>query len=274
MLIVKDISEQNLKDMFDICSNAFKISTDNTSDNTLYRKGVEAKRQWLLDRLHQKGCSAKIACMNGEPVAQIQFYPEEAIPYLSDPRRDVVDIICLYNPYPEARRKGVATALVKALKDDCNSGLSCLGGRPCRFLATLPFPAEGRHLFPRFYEKNGFKQGHKDMFLEIKGEYVAREVPDYRPLPRDLDRTIILYNPACEWGYFYAFKVQELIRGIDSDHHVEMYDIWESPEEYMRRSLQKVTSGRAIVKGRVISSGLFWTDRESFLREVEEALRG
>lgn len=272
MLMVEDISEQNLKDVFEICSRAFKISPSDTFGNILYRKGLEVRKQWLLDRLAQQGHCVKIAYLDGKPVAQIQFCPEETIPYIRDPRKDVVDIMCTYNPIPEAQRKGVATALVKALTDECDSGLGCLGGRPCRFVATLPFPYEARPSLPRFYEKCGFKQGHKEMFLEIKGEYEAREIPEYRPLPRDLDRTIILYNPACVWGYFYAFRVQELVQGMDPDHPIEIYDIWENPEEYTRRNLQRVTAGRAIVKGQVLSGGIFWTDREAFLREMKEAM--
>ncbi len=273
MLRVENISNENLDDVFKICACAFEICPQNEFDCLLYKNGMEVRRRWLIDMLDQQGPCAKIAYLDGKPVAQIQFCPEETIPYINNPRKDVVNIICTYNPIPEAQRKGAATALVKALVDECNSGLDCLGGKPCRFVVTQPFPIVGRLSLTEFYKKNGFRQGHKEMFLEIKGEYVPRDIPDYNPLLGDLDRTIILYNPACEWGYFYAFKVEELIQGIDPDHPVEVYNIWENPEEYMKRSLQRVTAGRAIVKGQVISGGIFWTDREAFRHEVEEALR-
>lgn len=273
MLRVENISKENLNDVFKICACAFEICSQNKFDCLLYKNGTEVRKRWLIDMLEQQGPCAKIAYLDGKPVAQIQFCPEETIPYISAPRKSVVNIICTYNPIPEARRKGAATALVKALVDECNSGLDCQSGKPCRFLVTLPFPPDGKPSLTEFYKKNGFIHGHKEMFLEIKGEYVPREVPDYNSLPGDLDRTIILYNPACEWGYFYASKVEELIQGIDADHPVESYNICERPEEYIKRSLQRVTAGRAIVKGQVISGGIFWTDREAFLREVEEALR-
>jgi len=111
------------------------------------------------------------------------------------------------------------------------------------------------------------------MFLEISGGYVPRDIPEYHLLPADLDRTIILYNPACEWGSFYAFKVEEIIQSMYPGHPVEVYNIWENPEEYLKRSLQRVTAGRAIVNGQVISGGIFWTDRGAFLREVEDAMK-
>jgi GNAT superfamily N-acetyltransferase len=267
-----NVSEENLEDVFKICARAFKIFAHNRFDCLLQEKGVEVRRRWLIDRLEQQGPCAKIAYVDGRPVAQISYCPEETMPYIRNPRKDVVNILCIYNSFPEAQRKGVATALVKDLVDECDSGLSCFRGRPCRFVVTLPFPREERLLLTEFYEKYGFRQGHKEMFLEIKGEYVPRDIPEYHPLPGDLDRTIILYNPACEWGYFYAFKVEELIQEMDPDHPVEIYNIWERPEEYVKRSHQRVTAGRAIVKGQVISGGIFWTDREAFRREVEEAL--
>jgi GNAT superfamily N-acetyltransferase len=273
LLRVENISKENLDDVFNICACAFEISSQNKFDCLLYKDGIEVRKRWLINMLDQQGPCVKIAYLDGKPVVQIQFCPEETIPYIRDPRKDVVDIICTYSPFPEAQRKGAATALVKDLVDECDSGLDCLGGKPCRFLVTLPFPRVGRLSLTEFYKKNGFRQGHKEMFLEIKGEYVPKEVPDYNPLLEDLDRTIILYNPACEWGYFYASKVEELIKGIDPDHPIDIYNIWENPEEYMKRSLQRVTAGQAIVKGQVTSGGIFWTDREAFHREVEEATR-
>jgi GNAT superfamily N-acetyltransferase len=273
LLRVEDVSEENLEDVFKICASAYKISSPNSSEGLLHEKGVDVRRRWLIDMLEQHGPCAKIAYLDGRPVAQIVFCPEEAIPYIREPRKDVVDILCTYSPFPEAQRKGVARALVKDLVDECDSGLSCLGGRPCRFVVTLPFPREGRQSLIDFYEKYGFRQGFKEKFLEIKEGYVTRENPDYHPLPGDLDRTVLLYNPACEWGYFYAFKVEDLIRGMDPDHPIEIHNIWERPEEFTKRSIQRVTAGRVIVKGQNIIPSHFWYDREAFLRNVEEALR-
>lgn len=273
MLKVENASKKNLEDLFKVCAHAFKICPHNEFDYLMYKKGLEVRRKWLIDMLKQQGSCAKIAYLDGRPFAQIQFCLEEMMPNVSDPRKDVVSILCTYSPVPEAQRKGGATALVKNLLEECDSGLSCFGRMPCRFVVTLPFPVDGKPSLTEFYKKNGFRQGHKEMFLEISEEYVSRDIPEYHPLPADLDRTIILYNPACEWGYFYAFKVEEIIQSMYPGHPVEVYNIWENPEEYLKRSLQRVTAGRAIVKGQVISGGIFWTDRAAFLREVEDAMK-
>ena len=271
LLKVEDVSEENLEDIFKICSRAFEIPPHNKFDHLLYEKGMEVRRRWLIDALRKRGPCAKIAYLDGRPRAQIVFCPEEMMPHIRDPRGDVISILCMYNPFPEAQRKGVATALVEDLLGECDSGLSCLGG-PCRFLVTAPFPPDGPTL-TEFYKKHGFRRGRGEMYREVRGKYLPREAPEYTPRPEDLEKTVILYNPACEWGYFYAFKVVDLIKERDPDHPVEIFDIWERPEEYMRRTLHRVTAGRAIVKGRVMRGGIFWTDREAFIRELERALR-
>ncbi len=183
---IEDVSEENLEDVLKVCACAFEICPHNKSGHLLYKKGMEARRRWLIDMLEHHGTCAKIAYLNGNPVAQIQFCPEETIPYVSDPRKDVVSIICTYSPFPEAQRKGVATALVKSLLEECDSGLSCMGGVPCRFVVTLPFPPDGKPSLTDFYIKNGFRHGFKETFLEIKGDYTPRVIPEYRPLPGDL----------------------------------------------------------------------------------------
>jgi len=266
MLIIENLSEENLEDVFKICSH-------NRFDGPLHKKGIEVRKRWLIDMLEQNGPCAKIAYLEGRPVAQIAFYPEETIPYIHDPRKDVINLQCIYNPFPEAQRKGVGAALMKALLDECNTGLDCLGGRPCSFVVTRPFQHEGELSFSEFYKKYGFRQGPQEMFLEIKGEYVPREILEYRPLPEDRGRVIILYNPACEWGYFLAYKIKELLKEMDPVPSVEIFNIWERPEGFLKRPLQRVTSGRVIVNGQLYKGVSFWTDREAFLQNVEDAMR-
>ena len=109
------------------------------------------------------------------------------------------------------------------------------------------------------------------MFLEIKRDYVPRENSYYQPLPEDLEKTVILYNPLCEWGFYAAHKIQEFVKELDLGLPVEAFNIWERPEEYMKRPFQMVTSARSIFNAQEI--GGFWADRETFLRNVKEILR-
>ena len=262
---MENLSEENLEDVFKICSR-------NRFNGPFHRKGMEVRKHWLLDMLEKSGPCVKIAYLDGRPVAQIVFYPEDTIPYISDPREDVVHLQCIYNPFPEAQRRGVGAALMKALVDECKSGLSSLGGRLCSFLVTRPFAHEGDLPLSEFYEKYDFRQGSQEMFLEIEGKYVDRGTPEYRPLPEDRGKIIVLYNPACEWGTFLAYKVEEISKEIDPDLPVEIFNIWEKPEAFMKRPIDRVTSGRVIANAKLLEGGLFWSDQNAFRRVLKEAL--
>ncbi len=265
---LENVSEENLDDLFEICSGyrAFAPRDDPTLE-----KGREIKRRLLLDMLDMHGPCAKIAYLDGRPAAQILFHPEETVPYIHDPREDAVHLQCIYSPFPGSQRRGAGAALMKDLVGECSSGLSCLGGRPCGFLVTRPFAHEGDLSLSEFYGKYGFRQGFLEMFLEVGGGYAPRMASEYRPLAEDLDKTVILYNPLCEWGYFAAQKIKESIQGLDPGLTVETFDIWERPEEYLKRPLPRVTSARVMVNTQV-NNVSFWTDREAFMQSVKETL--
>ena len=265
---VENISEENLEDIFKICS---WNRTFAPRDDPILGKGRAIKKRLLLDMLDRHGPCAKIAYMDGKPVAQTLFIPEETIPYINDPREDVVFLQCIFSPFPESQRRGAAAALMKNLISECETGLSCLGGRPCSLMVTRPFAHEGDLSLSEFYGKYGFRQGTQEMFLEIKGSYTPRDVCEYQPLPEDIDKTVVVYNPLCEWGFYAAHKIQEFVKGLDPGFLVERFNIWKRPEEYMKRSNQMLTSARSIFNTREV--GGFWADREAFLRNVKEILR-
>jgi GNAT superfamily N-acetyltransferase len=270
LLRVEDISEENLDDVFKICSwnRAF-----GPRDDPILEKARDLKRGWLLDMLESNGPCTKLAYLDGRPAAQILFYPEETIPFYSDPRKGAVHLQCIFNPHPEAQHKGAGDALMRALVDECHSGLKCLDGGSPSFLVTKPFPHEGDLPLDEFYSKYGFKQGSQEMYLEVKGEYVPREILENRRLPEDLGRAVNFYNPTCEWGYFYAVRVKELLQETYPDLPVEIFNLWEDPQEYIKRSHKQQIAARTIINAREINPFLYWVDKEAFLREAEEAMR-
>ena len=271
MLRVEDISEDNLEDVFKICSwdRAFA-----PKDDPVLEKGRELKRQWILEMLERHGPCIKIAYLDGRPVAQILYYPEKTVPYLHHPRDDVIYLKCIFNPHPEAQRRSIGATLMKALIDECRTGMDSLGGRPCRFVVTRTFPHEGDLPLADFYEKYGFRQGQQEMFLEIGEKYAPMDVPELSPLPEDRGRTILLYNVNCEWGYYYANTARDLIQSRHPDHPVEVFNSWEEPEEYKKRGggWMLIAAG-ILVNGKVPENPfIFWVDREAFLRNVEEVM--
>jgi len=269
MLRIENVSKENLEDVLEICSGNRPFAP---MDDPILEKGRKLKKRWLLDMLERCGSCVKMAYLDEKPVAQILFYPEEAMPYLHNPRKDVIYNKCTYISSPEARGRGIGSSLLKNLIDECHTGLDCLGGRPCRFVVTRPFPHEGDLPLSDFYEKRGFKQGDQEMFLEIEGEYVPQEIPELNPLPEDHGKIIVTHNPECAWGYFYAATTREIFQG---KYPVELFNSWEKPEEYKKRG-----GGWMLIAAGILANGQvpenpfdFWTDRQAFIRNVEKALR-
>lgn len=157
--------------------------------------------------------------------------------------------------------------MIRSLLDDCRGGQKCLGGRPCRFIVAKPFNTGEGIPLDEFYAANGFKQGQQEMFLEVTAPYQPREDVEYRPLPEDRGRAVMLYNPMCEWSYPFAVRVREFLKEIEPRLPVELIDEWRRPEESIRRGNQQLVVNAAPIRS-------FWTQREEFRREVELALEG
>ena len=88
---------------------------------------------------------------------------------------------------------------------------------------------------------------------------------EYRPLSEDKGRVVIFYDPICEFSYPFAVKVKEFLLEIDPGLQVDLIDQWRQPEESIKRGNRLL-----IVNAKLITS--FWTQREAFRREVEQAL--
>ncbi|RLF98780.1 MAG: hypothetical protein DRN49_05345, partial [Thaumarchaeota archaeon] len=108
---IKDLSDENIDDVFSICSIKY-------SDNPLVKRGIEIKRNWMKKMLNKGICVTKVGYANGKPIAQLLYYPEREIPYVPNPRKEVLKINCVYNPFPKFQKLGIAKRLVKSLIKD------------------------------------------------------------------------------------------------------------------------------------------------------------
>ncbi|HUS79363.1 MAG TPA: hypothetical protein VM050_11975 [Patescibacteria group bacterium] len=260
MTRIEDLSRENLEDVFKVCSY-------NRLDDHVQRRGMSLKRAWLLMMLDEYGPCTKIAYQEDRPVAQALFFPEESVPFIPQPREDVVLLNCVYNPFLEVQGRGVATALVNELIDECRTGLPCLGGDPCSFIAAKPFETGEGISLRDFYARLGFVDGSFESYLEITGDYMPRESGRYVPLKEDEGRVVVFYDVMCEWGYGMALRVRDAIYDVDPEISVELIDPWERPEEYVRRGNQWL-----VVNAKPIKS--FVTDRDNFEAEILGALQG
>jgi GNAT superfamily N-acetyltransferase len=256
---VRDVEDEEVDDVFEICSHG-------RLEDPIQRLGIELKRKWMLEMLDAYGPTAKIAYLDHRPVAQILFYPEEAVPYIENPRRDAVILNCIYNPFPEARGKGCGTLLVRSLIEECSRGLRSLRGRPCSFIVAHPFNTGEGASQEEFYSSRGFRRAQAEMYMEVNAPYQPREGRDYNPLPEDRDRALVFYNPICEWSYPFALRMEERLRGIEPNLRIEMIDSWRRPEESLRRGNPWLVVNSTTIKSFVL-------DGDAFHREVLEALK-
>jgi GNAT superfamily N-acetyltransferase len=265
MLEVKDLTLENMDDVFEICSF-------NRPAGEIIDKGREFRAKWLTDMLERHRSCTKIAYYNEKPVAQILYYPEEAMQYIRNRRKDVIHIQCVYNAFQELQGLGVGAALVNELIADCKKGLDSLEERACSFLVGYPFPSTEGITLDRFYPKMGFKQGQDEFYLEITGKYSPRKSSKYTPLPEDKDGVVIFYNPTCEFGYFYAEQAKQMLLNTFEELPIRIFNVWEDHEEYLKRPQQSIVAARAIVNQQIINDFQFWTDAEGWLEEVRNKL--
>ena len=260
MIDIRDLTKENLEDVFKICSH-------NRMADPIQLRGMGLKRSWLLETLDSRGPCTKIAYLDERPVGQILCIPEEALPYIEKPREGVIRIHCIYNPFPEAQKKGVGNSLLKAVIDECKEGSASLRGIECTFLVAQEFNTGEGIPLKDFYEKNGFKMGQDEMYYEILGEYVPYAAVEYSPLQEDRDRAIIFFDPICEWGIGFALRVEGFLHEIDPDLPVQLLNTWENPGEYAKRGLKQLVVNAVPIKS-------FWTDQDAMKKkEVDIALQ-
>jgi len=259
---IENLKDSNIEDLISVCS--FKRLNDPT-----HQRGVDLKRRWLLEMLVKYGSIAKVAYLEDKPVAQILFYPEESDMTNASPRKNVLIIMCVYNPTPLAQKRGIGIKLLQSLVLDAKRRTTCLGNRGCKFILVKAFNAGELLPMPNFFIKNGFfptpeREGW--FYFPIEGHYEpARGLKEYEPLSEDRGKTVILYGPTCQFSYQFAKKMEEQIREVAPNVPIELVNEWEKPEESIKRRNNVLT-----VNARPIKT--FFMDTVRFKEEVRFAL--
>jgi len=262
---ISDLDESTIKDLLFICS--YKRMED-----PAHRRGMQLKREWLLEMLNTVGSVAKIAYYRGIPTGQILYFPEEIDKVRTVKRKNVIWINCIYNPFPEAQRIGIGRKLLKSLIEDCKRGNICNLKR-VEFLLAKAFNTGEALSLPEFYRKMGFtqppvKEQSNALYMPISGQYKASPPEEeYVPLPEDKGKAVIFYSPTCQFSYPFALRVKELINEVAPSLPVEMINEWKRPEEAKRRKNQWL-----VVNAKPIYT--FFMAEEQFKKEVKQALEG
>ncbi len=255
---VRDVAEENIEDVFRVCSSGLL-------NDPLQKEGMGMRRMWLRDMIRGYGSCVKIAYLDGKPVAHLMFYPEEAVPYLPSPRRGVVLLKCVYNPFEEARGKGASTALIRNLIEECRGSPRYLKGVECSFIASEPFNTGEGISMERFYASNGFVRRGGEMIYEVKGRYVAPKRPEWVPSHADAGAATVLYNPTCEYSYKFAVRTREAILRLYPNMPIWLIDQWQKPDTSM-----SLANNYLVVRGTPIASG--YRDGKVFEDEVRRAV--
>ena len=242
--------------------DVFEVCSPDAEPGSKLMEGRRLRERWLRETLREYGPFTKVAYLDGRPVSQVMYYPEAALPYIAGSRGGVIRIECVFS---RVQGKGAGSALLGDLVGEAREGVESLRGEPCRFIVTEPFSTgEGLDL-KEFYERNGFREGEGEMYLEIHGDYEPRKRTGYTPLEEDAGRAVVFYNVNCEYSLGFAEGVKRLIQEIEPGYPVEIINMWKEPQESSRRGNELV-----VVNQRPIKS--YWRTPE-FGEEVEAAIK-
>jgi len=257
---IENLEDSNIDDLIYVCS-AKRLN------DPIHQQGIKLKKQWLREMLNRYGSCAKIGYYNNKPVAQILYYPEEAEITKQHKRENVLIVNCIYNPFSEAQKQGIATRLLQSVIQDAKQRKTCLGCTPCKFLVAKAFNTGEFLALPEFYKKNGFTQTDEGnlLYYPVEGGYEkAKPTGEYEPLPEDKNRAIIFYGPSCQFGYPFAKKIEEIIREVLPELGMVLIDEWKNPQESIKRK-----NWWLIVNAKPIRT--FFMETEKFKEEIRQA---
>lgn len=259
---VVDVDTSNMDDLVFVCS--FK-----KLDNRIHKMGVDLKTEWVKEMLQKYGSCAKIAYLNGIPCGQILHYAEELDPLITKPRERAIQVQCIFTSRPEARRRGVAKALLEHLLKDVEQPMACFHNQPCSFVFTSAFDTGEVFSQRGFFEHMGFKRAVNDsgiLYYPIAGTYAPRETVESREAVSDDEgRAVLLYSPTCQFSFEFAKQAEAIIRAVDPDLPIRLVNEWEHPPEAIRRKGEKI-----LVNGVPIRS--FFSGENKFKDDIERAL--
>ncbi|MBS7633570.1 hypothetical protein KEJ15_08165 [Candidatus Bathyarchaeota archaeon] len=260
---IENLQESNIEDLIYVCSS--KRLTD-----PVHQQGIKLKKQWLHEMFGTYGSCAKIAYYKDKPVAQILYYPEEAVKTKAFQRKDVLVISCTYNPFTNAQKLGIGTKLLKSVIHDAQQKKTCLGNRQCKFILAKAFNTGEALPLSEFYRKKGFISTPRNdaLYLPVTSSYEEEPlIGKYEPLPEDLGKAVVFYGPICQFSFPFANKIADLVKEVAPNIAIKLVNEWENPQESIRRK-----NWWLIVNAKPIHA--FFMATEQFKQEVKEAVYG
>jgi len=236
-----------------------------------YKQGLNVRREWLVQLYKTVGPCCKIAYMEDVPVGMIQYTPLHRIPYFPTKRKDVLYIHCIYVKR-DFRDKGIGSKLLHTIIDEMRKPNSLFEAQPCRILVTT---ARERHGFtqPGYLLLKGFCRTADNvdvglaywLFETRPKEKLDISVSD--PIHVAEEGVRIFYSPTCQYCIYWNQNIRKLVGEVKRDTRVEEVNIWNEPEEPIRR---RVTSPVTYVNGRPVPI----MDPDRFRETIKITLQG
>jgi len=146
-VVIKDLSEENLDDhpCFKYCRN-----TEET---------IRITKDWLRRVYSKFGSCVKVAYVDGNPVAMIQYSPMDIFPHVTRPNaHETILIHCIYVADKKYEGKGLGRMLMGSLIKDLRRPHPYLQGGKFRRIEALAGKGRPGPAAPiEFFVKMGFK---------------------------------------------------------------------------------------------------------------------
>lgn len=254
---IMDVSRETGDDLIRLC-----VPTE-SADTQSFIEGMKVKKRWVDQILAEFGCVAKLAYDGTELIGMIQYLP--------NPAERLVNITCIFVPQTENLRKGLGRTLTRSLIDDMSIPKPYFNDTTPLALVTRAFDIPNRYAQTEFYQKMSFKRAVGDdpflLYFPLDKGYIHSPKEEvYIPQDEDRGRALIFLDPSCPFCIPFSEQIKGLIREVDDDIPILVFNKYEEQEEVKRRG----NVSECIVNQHPIQS--FFMDKENFQREVREAL--
>ena len=239
---VVDVSDENVDDALLVCPP----TRAKLRGNKNVKKGLEIRKNWLLDLYGEIGPCAKVAYLDNEPVGMIQHTPLHKIPYFKTERRDVLYIHCIYVKR-DVRNRGIGSTLLASLIDDMEKPNKLFEWRQCRMIRTT---ARERYGFTQvsYFKTKGFTEtgGSIDAGLiyplSKTGFKESLDIPSSEPVSIQEQGVKIFFNPSCHMCKYMNENIKANIREVNVTIEIAECNLWTHFEEAIRRGITSVAT--------------------------------
>jgi len=168
------------------------------------------------------------------------------IPYLRTRRKDALYIHCIYVP-KRYRHRGIGSALLDSLIEEMSKPNKLFRKARCRMLVTSARKIQG-YTQVGLFKRKGFRRikGNADVGLVLPLsndiEDMRLDIPSLRP-PTMKERGVkIFFKPTCQYCKLTNEMIKTEIRKVNKKIRIEEHDLWEYPDEAIRRRITYVAT--------------------------------